>query len=117
MGGYELPVSRSRHRAWFLTLVIFVGVALSGAEFAICVFRHDNDFLWHRNLGTTFLRNQVYETFGYHYLPGRAMIDAVTAWLPYRLDRAIWLLGAWRGPRSMRPILVAARDSSQRRGT
>jgi hypothetical protein len=66
---------------------------LAATEFSICVFRHDNDFLWHRNFGVSFLRNQVYDTFGYHYLPARAMIDAATAWMPYRLDRAIWLLG------------------------
>ena len=70
---------------------------LLGCEFYRCVFRLDNDFLWHRNLGIAFIRDQVYETFAYHYPPARAMIDAATAWMPYRLDRAIWLIATCTG--------------------
>ncbi|HVU90024.1 MAG TPA: glycosyltransferase family 87 protein [Pirellulales bacterium] len=69
----------------------------AGLEFYRCVFRYDNDFLWHRNLGLDFLNDRVYETFAFHYPPARAMIDAVTAWLPYRVDRALWLVATCAG--------------------
>ena len=74
------------------TIAACAAVIFAGVEFYRCVFRYDNDFLWHRNLGVDFLNDQVYETFAYHYPPARAMIDAATAWLPYRVDRAIWLV-------------------------
>ena len=80
-----------------LAILGCAAVVLLGCEFYRCVFRLDNDFLWHRNLGIAFIRDQVYETFAYHYPPARAMIDAATAWMPYRLDRAIWLIATCTG--------------------
>jgi len=84
-------------RRWIWALVVCPLVLLVAAEFYSCVFRCNNDFLWHRNFGITFLSDEVYKEFGYHYLPARAMIDAGTAWMPYRLDRAIWLLATCAG--------------------
>jgi alpha-1,2-mannosyltransferase len=70
------------------------------------VFLRDNDFLWHRHLGEAFLEGEPYKAGGTHYLPARTMLDAATAWLPYRIDRAVvyvaalaalaWTLLAWR---------------------
>lgn len=82
----------SSQRRLLLAIAVVVAVIFAGVEFYRCVFHYDNDFLWHRNLGVDFLNDQVYETFAYHYPPARAMIDAATAWLPYRVDRAIWLV-------------------------
>jgi hypothetical protein len=82
----------SSQRRLLLAIATVAAVIFAGIEFYRCVFRYDNDFLWHRNLGIDFLNDRVYETCAYHYPPARAMIDAATAWLPYRVDRAIWLV-------------------------
>jgi hypothetical protein len=81
----------ARKRALDLLVAACI-VALFVAEFYNCVFCCDHDFLWHRNFGLSFLNDQVYVETGYHYLPARAMFDAATAWMPYRVDRAIWFL-------------------------
>ncbi|HEY4312901.1 MAG TPA: glycosyltransferase family 87 protein [Pirellulales bacterium] len=78
-------------------LAILALSVFAACEFYRCVFQRDNDFLWHRNFGLTFLNDNIYESFAFHYLPARAMIDAATAWLPYRVDRAIWLLATCAG--------------------
>ena len=91
MRALAAPAVSSRRRL-AITIAACAAVIFAGVEFYRCVFRYDNDFLWHRNLGVDFLNDQVYETFAYHYPPARAMIDAATAWLPYRVDRAIWLV-------------------------
>jgi hypothetical protein len=87
----------SPRTARLLALGMCALVPLVAVEFFLCVFRYDNDFLWHRLLGISFLQDQLYDAFGHHYLPARAMIDAATAWMPYRLDRAIWLLATCAG--------------------
>ncbi len=84
-------------RNWLLVVALVLGVAAAGAEFYVCVARYNNDFLWHRIQGQTFLNRTLYEQSGLHYLPARAMIDSVTAWLPYRVDRALWLAAACAG--------------------
>ncbi|HVU86445.1 MAG TPA: glycosyltransferase family 87 protein [Pirellulales bacterium] len=78
-------------------LVRGVLLALFIAEFVNCVFFCDHDFLWHRNFGQSFIDDQLYVYTGQHYLPARAMFDAATAWIPYRLDRAIWFLAMCAG--------------------
>ncbi len=64
--------------------------------FVFCVVQgvadRDNDFLWHRQLGQRFLQGDMYSGYGEHYLPARIMIDAWSAGLPYRLDRALFCL-------------------------
>ena len=96
MPALAAPAVSSRHRL-LLALLTCAVMALLGWEFYRCVFRLNNDFLWHRNFGIAFIRDQVYDTFAYHYPPARAMIDAATAWMPYRLDRAIWLVATCAG--------------------
>jgi hypothetical protein len=54
----------------------------------------DNDFAWHIDLGRTGLMGAPYVQengglTGTHYPPGRVVIDAALALLPYRLARAI----------------------------
>jgi hypothetical protein len=83
--------SAPRPRSWLWRLLALVAVGLAIGELYYCIMIKDNDFLWHRGLGETFVNKQVY-TFGRHYLPARVMIDASTVWLPYRVDRAVWLL-------------------------
>jgi len=77
--------------------VALLVVGLAVAELYHCIVIKDNDFLWHRNLGETFVNNTVYDVFGFHYLPARVMIDAATVWMPYRVDRAVWLLAMCGG--------------------
>ena len=95
----EVAVSRSVSVPAWLKVVIRSGlVLLAVGEFYNCVFVCDHDFLWHHDFGQAFLNDQVYAKTGQqHYLPGRAMIDASTAWLPYRLNRALWFLGTCAG--------------------
>jgi alpha-1,2-mannosyltransferase len=93
----EPTPSLSPRAARLIALGMCALVPLAAVEFFLCVFRYDNDFLWHRLLGISFLQDQLYDAFGHHYLPARAMIDAATAWMPYRLDRAIWLLATCAG--------------------
>ena len=84
-------------RRWLTRLATCAFLLLAAGEFYNCVFCCDHDFLWHRNFGIDFLSNSLYESTGQHYLPARAMIDAVTAWMPYRLDRAMWFLAMCGG--------------------
>jgi hypothetical protein len=81
----------AKKRSLDLLVALFI-LAVFAAEFHNCVFRCDHDFLWHRNFGISFLNDQMYVETGHHYLPARAMLDAATAWMPYRVDRAIWFL-------------------------
>jgi len=80
---------RQRTWLWWTVALLVAGLALG--DFYYCVVLKNNDFLWHRGLGETFVNRSVYE-FGRHYLPARVMIDAATVWMPYRVDRAVWLL-------------------------
>ncbi len=96
MRALAAPAVSPRRRQVFL-IAVCAATVFAGFEFYRCVFRYDNDFLWHRNLGTAFLDDRVYETFGYHYPPARGMIDAATAWLPYRLHRAVWFVATCAG--------------------
>jgi hypothetical protein len=89
-------ISRSA-KHWTWALAVCTLAVLAAAEFYSCVCCCNNDFLWHREFGITFLCDEVYHDFGHHYLPARAMIDAGTAWLPYRVDRAIWFLATCAG--------------------
>jgi hypothetical protein len=85
-----------QQRTWLWRTLAVIAVALAVVELYYCIMLKDNDFLWHRGLGETFVRKQVYE-FGFHYLPARVMFDAATVWLPYRVDRAVWLLAMCAG--------------------
>ena len=58
------------------------------------IFFRDNDLEVHRNYGLAFLEGDPYGNSGVHYLPSRMMINASTAWLPYRLNRAVIYLAA-----------------------
>src|SRR5262245_11946034 len=56
------------------------------------VFRANNDFEWHREIGKDFLEGDPYQTTGFHYLPARIFMNAATAELPYRVDRTIHMV-------------------------
>ena len=94
MDGSSVPVDapRSPVQRAVRWLVASVFLVLFIAEFVNCVFCCDHDFLWHRNFGVSFVDDEVYVESGHHYLPMCAMFDAGTAWMPYRVDRAIWFL-------------------------
>ena len=93
--------------AWYLrwnwqraALIGLVVVAL--VEGYIAVFRRDNDFLFHRNLGTAFLQGDPYGNSGEWYPVGRVMLNAGLAALDYRLSRGVSyalaiasLVGCW----------------------
>jgi hypothetical protein len=68
------------------SLLLVVALAVEG-YFAIC--RRDNDFLVHRGFGQAFLAGDPLKAGQFHYLLSRGMINALTAWLPYRADRAL----------------------------
>jgi hypothetical protein len=69
--------------------LIAVGVLLA-AEAYLGIFLRDNDFLVHRMLGRAFLAGDPCAAHQPQYMPGRSMIDALTAWMPYRVDRALY---------------------------
>src|SRR5438045_418033 len=83
-----IPKQRWFTANWFLitTAIVLTIVLIIEGYFAIC--RRDNDFLVHREFGQAFLAGQPWRAGQFHYLPSRGMINALTAWLPYRLDRA-----------------------------
>lgn len=60
----------------------------------LAIFVRHNDFLYHRRFGEEFLAGHPYERGCIHYLASRGMLNALTAFLPYRLDRALHLLAA-----------------------
>ncbi len=92
-------------RFQIIAVAVLAACALGEGLVGICL--KDNDFLWHRDLGRAFLQgDDPYAAGGYHYLPARTMINAATAWLPYRSDRLLvfvcalaalaWTLRAWQ---------------------
>ncbi len=91
-------------RFQFIALIVLIVFAV-GEGFA-GIYLKDNDFLWHRNLGEAFLKGDLSQAGGAHYLPARPMLNALTAWMPYRVDRAVvylaallalvWTLLAWQ---------------------
>jgi hypothetical protein len=90
----------------FQVIAIIVLAAFAVGEGVVGIFLRDNDLLWHRNAGRAFLDGEPYGNQGEHYLPARMMINALTAWLPYRVNRAVvylaavaalaWTLATWR---------------------
>jgi hypothetical protein len=116
-------------RPWYASRRFQRGALLVFALFAagegiVSVFLKDNDFLWHRGIGQGFLEGDPYKYGGGHYLPSRPMLNSLTAWMPYRLDRAVvylaaiaalaWTLRAWQrladrsGPLSASSAFAAA---------
>jgi hypothetical protein len=93
-----------RFRWWCIAGFWFV-VAVKAVQ---SIFLKDNDFAWHMALGRSVLLGTPYVSpdggvFGTHYPPGRALIDAGFALLPYRLARTICFACA------MGALLVASR--------
>src|SRR5262249_15105758 len=90
----------------FQSFSLLILAALALGEAFVAIVLKDNDFLWHRHLGEAFWAGEPYANGGDHYLPARTMLNALTAWLPYRLDRAIvyaialtaltWTLLTWQ---------------------
>jgi hypothetical protein len=73
---------------------IVAGIVLLAAEGCLAVFLRDNDFFVHRMLGQAFLAGDPCAAHQSQYMLGRALINASTAWLPYRLDRGLHFAGA-----------------------
>ena len=99
----------------FQAIAVVVLCAFAMGEGYAAIFLKDNDFLWHRHLGEAFLQGDPYKAGGAHYLPARTMLNALTAQLPYRWDRAIvylvalaalaWTMLAWqRLANQIRPL-------------
>lgn len=69
-----------------------VALALFGVMLVVSsiqgIFQRDNDFLVHYVQGTAARDGQLYLN-NTQYLPGRQMLNAVVAWPPYRVSRAI----------------------------
>jgi hypothetical protein len=78
----------------FQACALVVCAVFAVAEGVVGVFLRDNDLEVHRLYGQAFLQGDPYGNNGVHYLPARIMIDALTAWLPYRVSRAVVYLAA-----------------------
>jgi Glycosyltransferase family 87 len=81
---------------WCCAAVFCLVVAIKAVQ---SIFLKDNDFAWHMDLGRSVLLGTPYVSpagyvFGTHYPPGRALIDAGLALLPYRLARTICFASA-----------------------
>lgn len=72
-------------------VVLAVVLAVEGY---LAIFVRDNDFLVHRNFGRQFLAGTPEQGGQLHYLTGRGMLNALTAWLPYRVDRTLHFAAA-----------------------
>jgi hypothetical protein len=89
------PVAAPVREPWYLTprfvrFSLVTAIVLLVAEGYLAVILRDNDFLVHRMMGCAFLAGDPCTAHQPQYMPGRSMIDALTAWMPYRLDRALY---------------------------
>jgi hypothetical protein len=99
VGGWQAGVDTVpvwyEKRAFRRLVLIIVGVVLVGS-FVNGVINKHNDFRNHYRLGVVFIERRPFsignskEPFCAHYPPGRLMIDAAFAALPYRLSRGLW---------------------------
>src|SRR5439155_7736346 len=98
-GEYMASLPGNEQPAWYLSRRFQVGAIIVLAAFAlgegvVAIFLRDNDFAWHRAFGQEFLQREPYKNRVAQYLTARAMINALAAWLPYRVDRAVVYLAA-----------------------
>jgi hypothetical protein len=89
-----MNASESVHLPWYTRRRFVLGclVFLAGVlvvEGYLAIFVRDNDFLVQRNFGRLFLAGTPELGGQNHYLPSRALVNGLTAWLPYRLDRSL----------------------------
>src|SRR5437660_393158 len=73
----------------FQRAAVVLLLAFALGEGVVGIFLKDNDFAVHRYFGEGFLQGDPYPDMVVPYLTTRAMINALTAWLPYRVDRAL----------------------------
>jgi hypothetical protein len=84
----------AQKQTWYTTrqfqvaalLILAVVLAIEGY---LAIWRRDNDFLVHREFGRAILAGDPYQTNLHHYPVTRGLINSLTAWLPYRADRAL----------------------------
>ncbi|MBI1337440.1 MAG: DUF2029 domain-containing protein [Phycisphaera sp.] len=84
---------------WVIVLICGLLTAGCVAEAVSSIGFRNNDFLWHYNMGQGGLHGHLYtdglgQPVPAHHLPGRVLIDALIALLPYRLSRAVIFCGA-----------------------
>ncbi len=82
----ESPWYTSRLFVFCCVGILAVVLAVEGY---LALFVRDNDFLVHRNFGRLFLVGTPNRAGQFHYLPSRGLLNALTAWMPYRLDRGL----------------------------
>jgi hypothetical protein len=83
----EVWYTERRFRWLATSFMVLAGCAAA----ALGIFKTDNDFLWHRQVGEKFLNGELYRERTLHYLPARPLWNSATVWLPYRVDRAIYM--------------------------
>jgi hypothetical protein len=93
---------RSLSARWF-TSRPFLRAALIGLAVAVLVEGYlaivvrENDFLWHWGFGLDFLAGDPYGNGHDHYALARGMLNALTAWMPYRVCRSLYYVLALGG--------------------
>jgi hypothetical protein len=85
------PWYTTRRFAVVSVLVLAVALAVEGY---LAIFVRNNDFSIHHGMGKGWLAGDPLQAMQNHYLLGRGLINALTAWLPYRLDRALHFVTA-----------------------
>jgi hypothetical protein len=90
MATFELPAPRPWYptRRFVVGALLVLGVVVA-VEAYLAIFVRDNDFLVHRGFGQAFLAGEPLRAGQLHYLPSRGFLNGLTAWLPYRVDRAL----------------------------
>ena len=86
-------------RPWYTTtrfqrVALAIVLAVVVIEGVVAVFFRANDFVYHFDLGTSFLEDDPYQHTKAHYTVGRAMLDGLIALLPYRLARGMCYVAA-----------------------
>lgn len=86
--------ARERRRQKLQRIAIAAAAVVLLVEGYIAVFKRENDFIFHRNLGEAFLRGEPYGNSGDWYPLPRVMFDALIAAPPLRVARGVSLLAA-----------------------